>query len=436
MKTEFADINETRKNVRVEIPTDIVNAEIDRVATDYSRKARIPGFRPGKAPARVIKQRFKDQILHDVAHDLIPRAVDDALRENGMEPVDTPDVRDVTIEEGQPLTFTASFDTVPPFDPGDLSAIALQRPAVAIDDAAVDGALQRLRDRAARHEPVEGRGVDDGDTVVLDLERYEGRRFGSEAANLRPSTPDVHKDASIELGAKANPPGFDAQLLGLDVGATKSFDIHYPQDYPIGELANTDVSYTVTIKGIKRRVVPELDDEFAKDLGDFDTLDALKARVREDLEHEARHAAEREVRGDLMKQLAARVPFEVPASMVERELERRLEDFARRLIDQHIDPRQAGIDWSAFRESQRDVAREAVAAALALDEVTRREQLQVTEEEVEREVGRYAERTGRTPAAVRAALEKEGGLTRVAAGLRREKSIDFVMSRATIAGNS
>ena len=436
MKTEFADINETRKNVRVEIPTDIVNAEIDRVATDYSRKARIPGFRPGKAPARVIKQRFKDQILHDVAHNLIPRAVDDALREKGMEPVDTPDVRDVTIEEGQPLTFTASFDTVPPFDPGDLSAIALQRPAVAIDDAAVDGALQRLRDRAARHEPVEGRGVDDGDTVVLDLERYEGRRFGSEAANLRPSTPDVHKDASIELGAKANPPGFDAQLLGLDVGATKSFDIHYPQDYPIGELANTDVSYTVTIKGIKRRVVPELDDEFAKDLGDFDTLDALKARVREDLEHEARHAAEREVRGDLMKQLAARVPFEVPASMVERELERRLEDFARRLIDQHIDPRQAGIDWSAFRESQRDVAREAVAAALALDEVTRREQLEVTEEEVEREVGRYAERTGRTPAAVRAALEKEGGLTRVAAGLRREKSIDFVMSRATIAGNS
>src|SRR5262245_7207475 len=221
MKTEFADINETRKNVRVEIPTDIVNAEIDRVATDYSRKARIPGFRPGKAPARVIKQRFKDQILHDVAHDLIPRAVDDALREKGMEPVDTPDVRDVTIEEGQPLTFTASFDTVPPFDPGDLSAIALQRPAVAIDDAAVDGALQRLRDRAARHEPVEGRGVDDGDTVVLDLERYEGRRFGAEAPNLRPSTPEVHKDASIELGAKANPPGFDAQLLGLEVGATK-----------------------------------------------------------------------------------------------------------------------------------------------------------------------------------------------------------------------
>lgn len=417
MKTEFADVNETRKTVRVEIPTETVDAEIERLARDYSRKARIPGFRPGKAPTRVIKQRFKDQILHEVAHDLIPRAVDDALRERGVEAVDTPDVRDVTIEEGRPLTFTASFDTVPSFDPGDLSSISLRRTQVAIDEDAVAGALQRLRGRAARSEPVEGRGVDQGDTVVLDLVRDGDRR------------PDV----SIELGAKANPPGFDEQLLGLDVGATKTFTIHYPPDYPIGELANTDVSYTVTVTAIKRRVLPELDDEFAKDLGEFDTLDALRARVREDLEHEARHAAERELRADLMKQLAARVPFEIPPSLLDREVDRRIEDFARRLMDQNIDPRQAGIDWNAFRESQREVAREAVGAALVLDELVRREHIDVSEGEVEREVERYAERTGRTPAAVRAALEKEGGLSRVAAGLRREKSIDFAMARATIA---
>jgi trigger factor len=421
MKTEFVDVNETRKNVRVEIPHDVVDAEIDRVARDYSRKARVPGFRPGKAPARVIKQRFKEQILHDVLHDLVPRAVDDALRERGVEAVDTPDVRDVTIEEGQPLTFTASFDTVPPFDPGDLSAIALQRPRVDINDEAVDGALQRLRDRAARHEPVEGRGIDHGDTVVVDLDRKD-----------TDGKSDKHENVSIELGAKANPPGFDEQLLGLTAGATKSFGIHYPEDYPIGELANTDVSYTVTVKGLKRRVLPDLDDEFAKDLG-VDTLDALKARVREDLEHEAQHAAEREVRGDLMKQLSQRLPFEAPSSLVDREIDRRIEDFARRLMDQRIDPRTAGINWSDFRESQREVGREAVAAALVLDEITRREKLDVTEDEINREVERYAERTGRTTAAVRAALEKEGGLSRVAAGLRREKSIDFVMSRAKIA---
>jgi len=424
MKTDFVDINETRKTVRVEIPSDAVDAEINRIAADYSRKARIPGFRPGKAPARVIKQRFKDQILHDVAQDLIPRAVDDALREKGLEAVDTPDVREVTINEGQPLTFTASFDTVPDFDPGDLSAIAFKRASNAIDDEAVQMALQRLRDRGARHEPVEGRGITDGDTVTLDLERRDAD-----------GKPDTHNDVSIQLGAKANPPGFDEQLLGLEPGATKEFSLHYPADYAIEELANTDVSYTVTVKGLKRRVLPELDDEFAKDLG-VDSLEALTTRVRDDLEHEAKHAAEREDRSELMKQLATRVPFEVPASMIEREIERRLEDFARRLMDQNVDPRQAGVDWNAFRESQRQVAREAVAAALVLDEVTRREKLEVSDEEVENEVLKYAERTGRTPAAVRAALDKQGGLSRIYAGLRREKAIDFVISHATIVEDS
>ena len=137
-----------------------------------------------------------------------------------------------------------------------------------------------------------------------------------------------------------------------------------------------------------------------------------------------------------MKQLASRVPFEVPASLVEREIDRRLEDFARRLMDQHIDPRQAGIDWTAFRESQREPAREGVAGAIVLDEVARREHFAATDDEVEQEIVRYGERTGRTPAAVRAALEKEGGLSRVYAGLRRDKAIDFLLSRATISEGS
>ena len=431
MKTDLVDVNETRKNVRVEIPSDVVDAEIDRIARDYSRKARIPGFRPGKAPARVIKQRFKDQILHDVAHGLIPRAVDDALRERGVEAVDTPDIRDVTVEEGQALTFTASFDTVPSFEPGDYATVSLRRPSSHVEETAVEQALQRLRERAARFEPVENRPVDDGDTVTLDIDRSSGPNTpGDEAASG--AKKDRHTDVAVELGAKANPPGFDQELRGLEVGATKSFTTHYPADYPIGELANTDVSYTVTVKDIKRRVLPDLDDEFAKDLGDFEALDALKARVREDLEHEARHAVEREMRTSLMKQLAARVPFEVPASLIERELDHRLEEFARRLLDQNVDPRQAGIDWTAFRESQREAAREAVAGAIVLDEVARREHLDVSAEDIEREIGRYAERTGRSPAAVRAGLEKEGGLSRVSAGLRRDKAIDFLMGRAII----
>lgn len=422
MKADLVDVNETRKNLKIEIPSDVVDAEIDRIARDYSRKARIPGFRPGKAPTRVIKQRFKDQILHDVAHDLVPRAVDEALRERGVEPVDTPDILDVLVEEGRAMTFTASFDTVPAFDVGPYETIAINRPSSRVEDEAVNQALERLRNRGARFEPVDGRGIVDGDIVTVDLERTDAD-----------GKVDKHTDVTVELGASANPPGFDAELLGLEVGATKSFTVHYPSDHPIGELANTDVSYTVTVKGIKRRVLPDLDDEFAKDLGEFETLDALTTRVREDLEHEARHAADRAVRADLMKQLATRVSFEVPQSLIERETDRRLEEFAGRLVDQGIDPRKAGLDWKAFRDAQRDPAREAVASALVLDEVARREHLEVTNAEVDQEIERYAERTERTPAAVRAALEKEGGLSRIYTGLRREKSIDFLMARATIA---
>lgn len=424
MKADLTDVSETRKTLTVEVPAEMVDAAINRVAKEYGRKVRIPGFRPGKAPAKVIKQRFKEQILHEASHDLIPRAIDEALRDKGVEPVSQPEVPHLHVVEGQALTFSASFDTLPSFDPGDLSTIAITRPSGKIEDEAVDNALQRLRDRAARSESIAGRGVIDGDTVTVDLVRSD-----AEGAS------DTHKDVVIEMGASANPPGFDAHLLGLEPGAEKSFAITFPADYASEELAGRDVSYTVTVKSLTRRVLPELDDEFAKDMGEFESLSALRARVREDLEHEGKHAVERSVRGDLMKQLATRVPFALPDSLIDREIDRRLEEFAGRLMDQNIDPRQAGIDWAAFRDSQKEPAREAVGSALALDEIARREQLQVTEEDVEKEIERYAERTGRTAPAVRAALEKEGGLSRVRSGLRREKSVDFVMARANISGD-
>ena len=187
----------------------------------------------------------------------------------------------------------------------------------------------------------------------------------------------------------------------------------------------------MTIKAIRTRVVPELDDEFAKDLGSFDTIDALRARVRGDLEHEATHEADRDARADLLTQLAARVTFDVPASLLDREIDRRVEEFVRRLIEQEIDPMRTNINWEEFRERQRDAASEAVRGALVLDEVARRESITVAEEDLQAEIERYAERTGRTAAAVRARLEQEGGLARLASGLRREKTMDFLLSRAT-----
>ena len=426
MKSELVDVNETRRDLSIEVPSEVVDEAIGHAAAKLGRSARIPGFRPGKVPSTVIRQRFKPQILQDVAEHLISKAVGDALTENGVEPIATPDIKDLVLEEGKPLTFKASFDVVPSFDPGDLSTIAATRPSATVDDEAVNQALERIRERNARFEAVEGGAVEAGHTVVVSLERQGTDKDGQKGET------DKHEQVNIELGAPSNPPGFDEQLLGMTPGATKSFTITYPADYSIAELAGGTVDYTVTLKEIKKRVVPALDDELAKDLGEFESLDALRAHVRHDLEHEAQHAAEHQVRADVLKQLAARVPFAVPESLVEREIDRRLEDFARRLMDQRIDPRQANIDWDAFRDAQRAPATEAAGSAIALDEIARREQIEVSDDDLNAELQRYADRTGHSVASIRARLQKDGELGRVAAGLRREKAVAHTVARAQI----
>ena len=426
MKSELVDVNETRRDLAIEVPSEVVDEAIGHAAAKLGRSARIPGFRPGKVPATVIRQRFKPQIMQDVAEHLISKAVGDALTEKGVEPIATPDIKDLVLEEGKPLTFKATFDVVPSFDPGDLSTIAATRPSATVDDDAVNQALDRIRERNARYEAVEGGAVEAGHTVVVSLERQGTDKDGQKGET------DKHEQVNIELGAPSNPPGFDEQVLGMTPGATKSFTITYPADYTIAELAGGTVDYTVTLKEIKKRVVPALDDELAKDLGEFESLDALRAHVRHDLEHEAQHAAEHQVRAEVLKQLAGRVPFAVPESLVEREIDRRLEDFARRLMDQRIDPRQANIDWNAFRDAQRAPATEAVGSAIALDEIARREHIEVSDDDLNAELQRYADRTGHSVASIRARLQKDGELGRVAAGLRREKAVLHTVERAQI----
>src|SRR5687767_6124242 len=250
MKTEFIDVSDTQKNLVVEIESTVVDAEIDKVSRDYSKAARIPGFRPGKVPAKVVKQRFRDQILHDVAHGLIPRAVDEALRERGVEPVDTPDIRDVVVEEGQPLKFVASFETVPPIEPGDYASLTVRRRKPQVEEAAVDQALAQLRERTARYEPIEDRGVEIGDSVLMDLVRTAAKKveeplivIPGQALPQPEVETDKHDNVTVDIGGAANPPGFDEALTGLNAGEDKSFDVAYPEDYSIKELAGTTVKY-------------------------------------------------------------------------------------------------------------------------------------------------------------------------------------------------
>ena len=425
MQVELVDVSETRKRLTIEIPSEVVDAEIDRITARVGRSAKVPGFRPGKVPTRVVWQRYKDDILHDVAHGLVPQALGDALRERDISPIDTPDVRDVVVEQGRPLSFIATFDTVPAFDPGDYRGLALRKKPVAVADEAVDDTIERLRQRGARFNPVDGRPLAAHDWATVDIERQV-------LTGDAPPAPEKHENVTIDLSADANPPGFDEHLVGLEPGAQAVFTVDYPADHAVTEMAGRSVQYRVALKAIKQRVVPALDDEFAKDLGDIDSLTALRDRVRRDIEHEAAREADRELRGDLLGQLAQRVPFPVPDALVENELDRRVEELARRLYDQQVDPRKAGIDWNEFRTAQRDAATESVKATVVLDEIARREPVVVSDEELEQEIARFAERSGRPVPAVRAQMEKDNGVARLRSGMRREKTMDLLLANASI----
>jgi trigger factor len=276
MKTEFTEVSETRKHLSFEIPSDIVEAEIGRVTKGYSKQAKIPGFRPGKVPAHVVRQRFKDQILYDVAHDLIPKLVGDALKERGLEPVATPDIRDVVIEEGKPLTFVADFETLPPIDPGEYTGVSLRRPPAVLDVGAADTALEHLQQRAARWHPVEDRPAAIGDTLLIDMTRTRRTRLVELASGPTPPSDDEKPESlpniSIELGAKANPPGFDDHLVGTSPDTAREFTVNYPADYEIEELAGAKVDYQVTVKGIRTKELLPLNDDFAKEVSDVERM--------------------------------------------------------------------------------------------------------------------------------------------------------------------
>ena len=424
MKSELKDVGACRKELAVEIPAITVDAAIERISRRYGRSVKVQGFRLGKVPARVVRARFHDRILRDVAQDLIPEAVDEAVAEHELQPVATPEIRDVEVDDGKPLTFTALLETVPEVDPGDYSAFTLRQKPVTVDAGTVEQAVERLRQGRAQLEPVTERPAERGDVLTIDLERRLPDQPGA--------APEHLQGVRVEIGGDANPPGFDDELVGLEAGATRSFTVTHAENDAVRRLAGRQASYAIEVKNVQRPVLPDLDDEFARSIGKFDDLAALRAQVDADLRAQAEAEARNEVRQDLLRQLANRVTVEVPEALIGRELDRRVEQVVRRLLEEQVDPRQARIDWDAFREQQRASATDAVRGTLVLDEIAAREAIEVTGADVDQEVERQAALSGRTPQAVRALLEKDGGIGRLRAGLRREKAIALLMKRATI----
>ena len=424
IKSDLRDLGACRKELTVEIPSATVDREIERISRRYGRSVKVQGFRPGKVPAGIVRTRFRDRILQDVAQKLIPGAVDDAVAEHDIEPVAAPEIRDVEVDDGKPLSFTALIETLPDIDPGDYTAFTLRQSPIQVDDEAVNQAIERLRQGRAHLEPVTERAAERGDILTIDLERRMPDQPGA--------APEHLQDVRVEIGSDANPPGLDDELVGLETGAARSFTVTHAENDAVRRLAGRRASYAIEVKNVQRPVPPDLDDEFARSIGKFEDLGALRGQVETDLRAQAELEGRNEVRQDLLRQLANRMTVEVPQALIARELDRRTEQVARRLLEEQVDPRQARIDWDAFREQQRASATDAVRGTLVLDEIADRESVDVTEDDVGREVERQAALSGRTPQAVRALVEKDGGLARLKAGLRREKAIALLLKRATI----
>jgi trigger factor len=418
---DYIEETSVRKALAFEIESEVVEREIDEKSRELARKARIPGFRPGKVPADVIKKRFRGQVLEDVAEAIVNRVVFQELEGRGLKPVAMPRVQDLKIAEKQPMTFRAVFETLPLLEAPEWRGLRAHAKRTPVTDESVEAEVEVLRENAARFEPIEGRPAQEGDYAALDLawRPQDGGKGGRD------------ENALIEVGSGENHPDFNAGLLGMQVGDTREIRATYGTDHPSPALAGRSISYKVTLKALKSKALPAKDEEFAKDL-DFDSLQALREDVRAKLVAAEERRLDHELKQQLLDALVERAAFEVPESLVERHMTARTENAARGLALQGIDPSRIKMDWRGYRESQREEAVKAAKADLLIDEIARREGVDVSEAELDMELTRLAARMRKSKQALRAQIEKEGDLVALRARIREGKVLDLIKANATL----
>jgi trigger factor len=423
LKVEYNEETPVRKSLTFEIEPEVVSREIESRAQEYARKVKLPGFRAGKVPAHVIRQRFRDQVLQDVAEKIVNKVVPEELEGRGLKPLASPKVTDLKIDEDQPMTFKAVFETLPFVQLPEYRGLPAKGRRVSVTEEDVDKEVDRLREEAARYDPIEGRAALEGDFALLDVawKPVEGGGRGGRDENTM-----------VELGSADNHADLNAALVGMSPGETRDVRLVYPADHPSPRLQGRTVDYTVSMKAIKQKLVPAADDDLAKDLGDFDSLAALRQGLRKGLEEAEERRVDREVKGALVEALVQRASLEVPEALVERHMMARTESAARGLASQGIDPSKAGVDWSRYRDSQREQSVSAAKADILLDEVARQEGIETSDAELDAEVERLAERMRKSKEALRHQMEKEGDLDALRARIREEKVLDLLKAHAEL----
>jgi trigger factor len=408
----------TKREIQVEIPASEVTRETETLIQKYQKLARIPGFRRGHVPPSVIRQRFSQDIKNDVVDALVPRYFRKEADKLGLVPVSQPRVTDLHVHDGEPLRFKASFEIMPTIRAEGYRELRAEKPAISVTDEEVEESLKGLREQHAAFTSVEGRALADGDfaQVSLDGEPKDGE-----------GKPVHMDDILVEIAGTNTMPEFTENLRGAATGDERRFGVQYPEDSSDKRLAGKTFTYTVRVHGIKQKSLPELNDQFAKELGEFANLDEVRKRIREGMEAERKHNAEREAKDKLVAELVKRNEFEVPEALVERQVDIRLERGLRALTAQGMKAEEIKkMDFNRLRVGQREQALQEVKASLLLDRIAEEEKIEVSDAEIDREIEALAKQSKQTSEEIRARLTRDGALDRIRNRIRSEKTLDFL----------
>jgi trigger factor len=418
---EAADVKKgVKREISVEVPADEVARETEALVQKYQKAARLPGFRRGHVPASIIRQRFKEDLKSDVVEALVPRYFRKETEKLGMIPVSPPRVSDLHIHQGEPLTFKASFEIMPEIIVEGYKELRAEHPQIEVKDEEVEEALNNIREQHATFTSVEGRSLADGDFAQASM---DGR-----PQDVDDQTKPVHMDeVLIEIGGKNTVPEFTENLRGASAGDEREFEVKYAEDANDKRLAGKTFIYIVKIHAIKQKHLPELNDDFAKEVGEFGELDQLRKQIRENMLAERKHKVEREAKDKLVAELVKRNDFEVPESLVDRQIDVRLERGLRALAAQGMKVEDMKkMDLPRLRAGQREQAVQDVKSSLLLDRIAELEGISASEDDLDREIESLARQTKQAPEAVRARLTQDGGLDRIRNRIRSEKTLDFL----------
>jgi trigger factor len=420
MKVAVEEMGACKRRLQVEEEPEVVRAAWEKAFSRVQREARLPGFRKGKVPRSMIKLHFSDDVKQEVARSLIPEVYRQALDETKLKPVEEPDLQEVTLEEDSPLSFSAVVEIKPAITLGAYSGLAVTHAPKPLDDDEVDEAINHFREQHAEFRAVE-RPADLGDLVIID---YTLTPEGMDAR--------VEKDYSFVLGQGSVLPEIEEAVIGLPAGGTRTARLKFAEDHRNEGLRGKSGEATVTVKEVKEKILPALDDEFAKGLGAFETLDALKVELRKDLqarrERENRHGLEDAV----VEAALAAHEFQVPESLVLRQVGHQIEHTRERLRRQGVDPDRLPWDYKKLLEDLKPGAEKVVKRALLLEAIADKEGLAPSDEQVDAEVERIAQASQRPAPAVRRMMEQSGDLDSLRYSLREAKTLDFLIERARI----